>query len=486
MLKNFFDLSSITFRISHDGGIVAGKSLEETVSKFVGNLTLVGIGRGEIVGILSENSIDFVISIFALWRIGSIPMPISTRLTDAEISTVLSSVPCSTMLTDLSNASRNITNKVRSFSFMELSKQNTKKVSDTIERSKDETAVVILTSGSTGMPKGVQLTFKNLVQSALAGDEFFQHRTEDKWLASLPFYHIGGFSVITRSLLFGTELVIPTDLNQDTISYYIEKYHPTFASFVPTQLKRFLERNSPLKLPLRRVLLGGGFIDSELVRNAIKAGWPVAKSYGSSETASFIAVLPPEHFDEKPESAGAPLRGNKIYIVDDKKNILGPNESGEIAVEGPSVAKGYVNDDALTASKFRKGIYYTGDYGYIDNDGYLYVTARKDEFIISGGEKVNPREVEAAILSHPQVEDAAVLGLKDPEWGQVVTAVVVPKQRTKITLTDLKEFLRKSLAPYKHPRKLFMVKSIPRTPLGKVKMKELEKILTDKEKFSSA
>ncbi|MGC8596196.1 MAG: o-succinylbenzoate--CoA ligase [Candidatus Kryptoniota bacterium] len=480
MPSSIFSNSSYeNFRVFYDGQIISGGNLMERVAATAGSLASSGLHRNDIAGILSDNSLEFVIAVLALWQIGAVPMPISTRLTDNEISKVLSSVSCSVLLTDSQNGSRSILNKIRSFTFADLTYEKAKRVMEMSDRSYDETALVILTSGSTATPKGVRLTFKNLVYSALASDQFFNHKKDDKWLASLPFYHIGGFSVITRSLLFGTELIIPSDLSQDAILYSIGEYHPSFASFVPTQLKRILEKGGTSHQSLRKILLGGGFIDSNLVRSAIEAGWPVAKSYGSSETASFITVLPPENFNNKPESAGKPLEGNKIFIVDEKEKLLAANEPGEIAVESPAVAGGYINDELLTLSRFRKGIYYTGDYGYMDGDGYLYVLARKDEFIISGGEKINPREVEIAILNHPQVEDAAVLALNDSEWGQIVAAVVVPRGQAEITISDLRRFLKNRLASYKHPKKLFTVSSIPRTPLGKVKLGELQEIVRE-------
>lgn len=476
-VKSFLSLSYGSFRISHHKKIIASKDLEEKVNIIVNNLISTGLNQGDVVGILSENSVELVLSVLALWHAGAVPMPINTRLTDKEIFTIIRSIQCAAILADDANMDRSLVTKTRVHNLLDLTKGKVKRPHKRVKRMANDPALIILTSGSTGVPKGVQLTFKNLASSAIASNEFFHHRKEDKWLASLPFYHIGGFSVITRSFLFGTELIIQDDLDQDAIYNSIKKYHPSFASFVPTQLRRMIKKHHSHESSLRRVLIGGGFIDPEMIRSAIKGGWPVAKSYGSTETASFIAVLPPENFHKKPESAGVPLKGNKIFIVDEKRDVLKSGQLGEILVKSPSVALKYINDEKLTSLKFNNGAYFTGDYGYLDEDGYLYVISRKDDFIISGGEKINPHEVESAIIEHPQIEDAAVIGTDDPEWGQMVTAVIVPKGQATITLKDLREFLIKQLASYKHPKKLITVKSIPRTALGKVKIRELQKIV---------
>ena len=341
----------------------------------------------------------------------------------------------------------------------------------------DSTAVIIFTSGSTGKPKGVQLTFNNLIQSALTGNQLFNYKKNDRWLASLPFYHVGGFSIITRAIFNGNTLLLPENLNIESVQNVIQKKHPTLTSFVSTQLKRLLENDIKPNPELRHILLGGGFLDTDLVTSAINKGWNVSKSYGSTETASFVTALTATEFVIKKESAGKALTPNEILIVDENRNLLEPKTLGEVAVKGKSVAKGYINNRDETGQKFKGDTYYTGDYGYLDDDGYLFIEARRNDLIVSGGENINPYEVETELLRHPYILEASVLGLEDKEWGFITAAAVVTRENKIIQLEELKLFLKDKLAGFKIPKKLFIVEKFPKTEMGKIQKEKLKEII---------
>ncbi|MFO7446948.1 MAG: o-succinylbenzoate--CoA ligase [Ignavibacteriaceae bacterium] len=433
-----------------------------------------GIRRGNHVPLISENNPDFIINTFALWRLGAIPVPVNTRLIDKEIEELLSFTGCTHAIVDKA-LNREI--QIKSCKIIsEFSLPGNEVLSSAIIPSENETAVIIYTSGSTGKPKGVEISFGNLISSALTGNTFLNHRTDDKWLTSLPFYHIGGFSIFVRALLFGASVIIPDSLSAENICKSITLHKPTLASLVSTQLLNLIESGCNPNEELRNILLGGGFVETELLKKALTSGWNVSKVYGSSETASMVTALSCKE-KVKLNSAGKALSGNEIVIVDDNGKILPPGMSGEILVKGPTAAKGYLNNPEETSAKFVDGYYHSGDIGYLDDEGYLFIEARRTDLIISGGENINPLEVEKEILKHPGIIEAAVFGIDDKKWGQSVAAAIVTKNKKQITIEELKVSLKDKLSGYKIPRKLFIIDELPRNDLGKVQREKLKELL---------
>lgn len=338
------------------------------------------------------------------------------------------------------------------------------------------TAVIIFTSGSTGKPKGVMLSFKNLFASAVNGNGAINYELNDKWLASLPFYHIGGFSIIVRALLFGNSVVIPPLKIKDLV-FSLNNFNPSLISFVSAQIQRLIGLNYHPSTKIKDVLLGGGFIDEDLCRSALQKGWPVSRVYGSSETSSFIAYVGKENLINKTKSSGKALSKNQILILDEKGNKLKVNQSGEIVVKSDAVMKGYLFNQEETKVKLSDGFYYTGDIGYIDEEGYLFVEARRSDLIITGGENVNPIEVEKHLNNIKEISESCVFPFEDTEWGQKISAAVVINK--KISEEKIKEILKKKIASYKIPKLFFFVDNLPKTSLDKIKRQEI------KEKFNN-
>ena len=450
---------------------------EEKISSIIEELIKLGVGRQNKVAILSENSSDYVALIFALWRIGAVPVPMNVKLLQKEIEKQIEIANCRFLLLGDSIDDNIKIDDVIISGIPASSKKSKVKFEEDIEFSIENTAVIIFTSGSTGVPKGVELSFNNLIQSAMTGDKIFKHRENDRWLASLPFYHVGGFSIITRCFIYGAALIIPDSLEIESLKNSIENFQPTLTSFVTTQLKRLIEAGCKPNKELRHILLGGGFMDPSLVEAAINKGWNVSKSYGTSETASFVTALTADEFKQKPHSAGKAIPPNEILIVDEKRNSLHPMHMGEIAVKAQSVSKGYIGNRNESAKKFGKDIFYSGDNGYLDAEGYLFVEARRNDLIVSGGENINPFEVEKEILTHQKIEEACVFGIEDKEWGQAVAAAIVTKDKSKITLAELKDYLREKLPGYKQPKKIFLLEHLPKTEMGKVQKEKVREII---------
>jgi O-succinylbenzoic acid--CoA ligase len=324
----------------------------------------------------------------------------------------------------------------------------------------------------------VELSFSNLINSAKIQNSYLQHTGNDRWLASLPFYHIGGFSVLFRSLMFRTELILPNTLKIDSIIESIMAFKPTLFSLVTSQMKELVENNFWPNKELSHILLGGGYIESNLMKEAISNGWNVSKVYGSTETASFVTILSPEEFKLIPESVGKPIPPNEVLIVDENGKELPIEIEGEIAIKSPALMKGYLNDEEATKQKLKNNLYYTGDMGFKDTDGFLYVVNRRSDLIVTGGENVNPIEVEAMILNFPKVKEVCVFGIDDVKWGQRIAAVIVSKQKQQFKIEELKDFLQDKIASFKIPKEIFFVDELPKTELGKVRRDNIKKLIS--------
>src|ERR1035437_2909931 len=445
------------------------------------------IKRGDITAIISENNIEFILLLFALWKSGAVPVPINIRLNDSETNNLVTFFKPSFIFTDRSiNKQVNcqddkIIHIVTDYVIpvkAEISENSViPEKTDISDFDENNTALILFTSGTSGNPKGVQLSFHNLRASFDNSNTVLNHHTRDKWIASLPFYHIGGFSIITRALLSGSSFIIPESLSTEDLADEIKRSRPTLLSLVSTQLRRLINLGIKPGAELKFVLLGGGYIEDTLVDEAIKEGWPVAKVYGSTETSSLITFLDYNKFENKKLSGGKPLANNQIFIVNESKDLLPPNIIGEIAIKSESCAKGYYNNPIETDKKFRDGIYYTGDSGLVDEEGYLFIDSRMDGLIVSGGENINPFEIETALLECPGVQNVSAFGQENNEWGYIVSVAVITKPALNISEKELKEFLLEKVSPYKLPRKFYFMNEFPMRPLGKIQKEKLKDIL---------
>lgn len=463
--------------IISNGAKISYHEFEKKVKNTSSYLKNKGIDEGDNVAIISENHPDFILLVFALWKIKAVPVPINVKLLSKEIEEQIKFADCRFVLVNKNiSVSLNhisIKDRIISFPFNAEPSENTpgKKFNE------NDTALILFTSGSSGRSKAVMLSFTNLINSNSIGNQILKQNKNDRWLASLPFYHIGGFSIIIRTFLTGSSVIIPDSLRNEDLIKAIKKYTPTLASFVSTQLQRLLEKNIEPNKELKNVLIGGGFTSDKLSIEAIKKGWKITKVYGSTEVSSFVSAISVKEILKKPSSCGKALTPNEILVINEKKENVPANTRGEIIVKSPSVTKGYYKNPKETGRKLINHFYYTGDIGYLDNEGYLFVEARREDLIISGGENIIPKEVESAILIHPSIEDVFVFGLDDYEWGQEAAAAVVLKKNEEINSDELKKFLKNKLAGYKIPRKIFFIDEIPKTFLGKVQKEKLLKLI---------
>ncbi len=449
------------------------KNLTELVDKTAFYLTQNDIKENDIVCLLYNNSPEFIVIILALWEVGAIPIPLNTRLLEKDLNKQISFLNPKKIIKSKEFERTAVQKKDLIIPFQKLEPAKHKLKTQGFSRGK--TALTLFTSGSSKKPKAVMLSFENLIQSALIGNKALLHTEKDRWLASLPFYHIGGFSIIFRALIFGASIVIPDSLSNDDTKEAIIKHHPTLVSLVSTQLKKFVDINFIPPKELRMVLLGGGFSDKELILKAIDLKWNIAKVYGSTETSSFISIMDKEEVKRKPEASGKAILPNQVFIYSGDKETLSI-KSGEIIVKSPAVMKGYYKSSSEAKTKLKKDLFATGDIGYLDEEGFLFVEAKRSDLIVSGGENIYPAEVEKIILTYNDVKEVCVVGIKDKTWGQVVSAAVVLKKDANLSALELKNFLKDELTVYKIPKKILFADELPKTELGKVIREDVKKL----------
>jgi O-succinylbenzoic acid--CoA ligase len=275
---------------------------------------------------------------------------------------------------------------------------------------------------------------------------------EDRWLCCLPLSHVAGLSIILRSVIYGTTAVLLDGFETEQVASTLVSGGISVLSLVPTQLIRLLEADADLSAP-RAILIGGGPVPEDALHKALSRGATVVQTYGMTETCSQVTTLAPADAERKVGSAGRPLLTTHVRI-----------QEGEILVQGPTVARDAIDPD---------GWLHTGDLGHIDDEGFLYVTGRRGEVIVTGGENVMPAEVEAVLVAHPAVADAAVVGRPDPEWQEAVCALVVLRDGEEAGDEELRSHCASALAPYKVPKRIDFVAGLPRTASGKLLRGEL-------------
>jgi O-succinylbenzoic acid--CoA ligase len=319
----------------------------------------------------------------------------------------------------------------------------------------DAPAVVIHTSGTSSAPKPVELTYGNLLWSALGSAVALGLDRDERWLCALPLSHVGGLSILVRSAVYATTAVVHERFETERVLHALREEDVTLVSLVATTLARLLDAGLQHPPRLRCALTGGGPVPAALVERARAAGVPVSMTYGLTESCSQVTTSPVAALRDGELGAGPPLFCTRVEIAHD----------GEILVAGPTVAPASLADD---------GWLHTGDLGAIDERGRLSVAGRKTDTIVSGGENVAPSEVEAVLESHPDVLEAAVVGRPDERWGEAVTAIVVARADRAPDEAALRAHCAAALAPYKVPKRVVVrERELPRTRSGKLLRREL-------------
>jgi o-succinylbenzoate---CoA ligase len=453
-----------------------------------------GVGAGEHVAIALPPGIDFAVALHACWLEGATAVPIDLRLSEREreaqsagaATTIGETSPLADDGEQLSDSRHGVGGRRvdHSDAAVERSRPSSRLTHDL-----DAVAAVIHTSGTISTPKRVQLTFGNFLWSALGSAAALQAHPDERWLSTLPVCHVGGLSILVRSAIGGSTAVVHERFETDAALAALMDDGITIVSVVATTLSRLLDAGLENPPSLRVALAGGGPVPEALLDRAAAAGVPVSQTYGLTESCSQASTVPLAALrsaasggvlggDRDRDRGGGHDGGGDVDRGSDARGLrrlgAGPPlfctrvqiaSDGEILLAGPTIAP-----HALAAD----GWLHTGDLGILDEHRNLHVTGRKADTIISGGENVAPAEVEAVLEAHPLVLEAAVLARPDPQWGEAVTAIVVPRDGHRPSQQELRRHCASNLAPYKVPKRFVLVSQpLPRTRSGKLLRREL-------------
>ncbi len=478
-----------------------------------------GVQAQSRVAILARNGLEYVVTVHALMRLGAILVPLNIRLTHEELCWQVGDVQAVFLVNDSTHESQAraiaqvlpglpqamLTVEPVTHNVLLHTTFQTAGISDTdsfpqnmpdlkqagsrtletdlaLQNTINLSAIqsIMYTSGTTGTPKGVIITYGMQWWNAMGSVLNLGHRPDDCWLACMPLFHIGGLSILMRSVINGISVIVQEKFDAHAVNNSIHEDHVSIISVVAVMLQRMLadldanQRSYPGTL--RCVLLGGGPAPLPLLEDCAARDIPVVQTYGLTESCSQAVTLSPADALNKLGSAGRPLFPVQMCIMNDD-NVAVANQPGIICLKGPSITPGYDHRPEATEQAIHDGWLSTGDIGYLDTEGYLYILDRRSDLIISGGENIYPAEIEAMLLSHSAVEEAGVCGQDDPQWGQVPIAFVHLKDGNNIDNVTLLAYLQPRLARYKLPRAIHIVASLPRNSAGKLLRRELPKLL---------
>jgi long-chain acyl-CoA synthetase len=456
-----------------------------------------GLGKGDHVGLLMENSILFIITFWAIQRLGATAVVFNTRLAPSELTrqfqaSDLKGLLCSPLLSlkvqEIPSASFAVPQIVLGPSWeTEVNDRGPGLPSETTQE--DEVAIILFTSGTVGLPKGVMITHRNLITSALKQGFHFSQYPElegkvNNTVIAAPLFHVLALQEqLMASVFMGrTCILVASYQPQEIVKLFVQE-RVNILAMTPTMYWMLLHK-TPIRearLESIRILVYGGAPMPPDLLGELRQTFPGVKcinGYGLTE-ASVISILKDEFCELRPTSVGQPALCSEVKIAGPSGKALGAEEIGELAVRGALVSRGYYKMPEETAQVYREGWFYTGDMAYRDAEGFLYLVGRTREMINRGGEKVYPVEVENILHLHPKILDVAVFGLPDPVLGEGVgCAVILRPGAEEFSVGEMRDFCLKYLADYKIPQKIFFVADLPRNPGGKViKKKLVEQIL---------
>ena len=425
-----------------------------------------GVEPGDSVALCGENRLAWIVAAHAAWWRGAAVVGLHHRGTSGELAAQIEVVAPKVVVGDEAAGG------VGWARFEEALTQGGESPAP-VAWSEASRLTILFTSGTTGRPRAVPLTVGNHDASARASGARLELTGRERWLCCLPLCHIGGLAIVLRAARGGGCVELMERFDAQKVLELLATRPVEGASFVPTMVVRMLGRcDGEVENSLKVALVGGGAMTAAMLRRARRAGLPVVPTYGMTEAASQIATLGLQAPSEFLGTAGRPLAGIELEIRDDQGYPVAPSAVGEIYLRGPMITAGYLGESSRDSGAW----FGTGDFGSIDESGRLVVDHRRGARIVSGGENVDPAEVEVTLVAHPGVEDAAVVGVDDPRWGQVVAAAVVIGA-DGVGIEDLEAFCRSQLAPFKIPRRWVQVEEIPRTTSEKIKRDEVREII---------
>lgn len=437
------------------------------VRAVAGQLHELGIGSGDVVSVKLRNRIEFVVVMFASWRVGATVTPVNPSLTEAEVIRQLEAASAQVLVTEDGADGPGI---VHTLAVDDLRRQGLEaELSPHVNPS--TLALLIFTSGTTGVPKGVMLDHANLDAMAGMGRQALGIGPADRSLLILPLFHVNGIVVsVLMPLLAGASVVIAERFDPRTFFDTVEHHRPTFFSAVPTiytLLAALPDDVHPDMSSVRFGICGAAPASAELLRRfEARYGFPLIEGYGLSE-ATCASTINPVTGERRAGTVGVAFPGQRIRIVDEGGADVPTGVDGEVIIAGPNVMRGYLGRPDETARVIIGGWLHTGDVGHLDNDGYLTLVGRSKDMIIRGGENIYPKEIEDVLIEDSAVLEAAVIGVPDDKWGETVAAYVAPRDGRTIDTEALQALCARQLAGYKRPTSITVVDAIPKNAVGK-------------------
>ena len=477
-------------------------------SNRLGNaLAASGVGKGDRVGIMQVNTNEVIETYFACAKLGAIFVPLSFRGRAEEIRHMVNASECKAVIVgsrylSLIDELRPTLGSVERYLSLEGSGEGWEEFESVIAGASDDeiftdvddqdTTILMFTAGTTGLPKGVMLTYDSVGSYSLNNVTPLDPDDVEKNILTVPLYHVAGMQAVVSAVFGGRTLVVQRQFDPEEWMKLVQDEQVSRAMMVPTMLKLLLEHPERPNYDissLETLTYGAAPMPKEVIKRAINdlPGTRFINAFGQTEaSATITALMPedhvlegsPEEIDRKLDrlsSIGKPLPGVEIRIVDEDGADVATKDTGEIVARGSQLMKGYWQQEAETAQTIRNGWLFTGDLGYRDEEGYIFLAGRAKDFIKRAGEMISPEEVEQTLMSHPSVDEAAIIGVPDEEWGERVRAIVVLKNGVDpVGEEDLIEYSRRRLASFKKPESVvFSSDPLPRNPLGKVLKRDL-------------
>ncbi|MCB1705340.1 MAG: long-chain fatty acid--CoA ligase [Halioglobus sp.] len=492
------DLSAASTALVFEEQETSYREFGENVRRSASLLKKGGVCFGDRVGYLGFNHPMLLETMFAAQALGAIFVPLNYRLTAQELTFIINDAGIHTLVVDA--ASRPVIEPARDglccqqfltsesaadgWRHLPAERSGAEPIAAAVSVDVHDVAVIMYTSGTTGLPKGAMLTHGNILWNNINAMLAFGCSRDDVVLTAAPLFHIGGLNVMTLNALHaGSTVVLLRNFDPGQVLEDFERYKVSHMFGAPAMFLFMSQhpRFESTDLSAIRVLLcGAAPVPESLIQLYGARGIDFCQGYGLTETAPFAAFLTPEWVTRKLGSAGQPPMYSETRVVDENNHPVAAGVRGEICLRGPNIMKGYWNRPEATAAAIDgEGWFHSGDVGYFDEDGFLFICDRLKDMVISGGENVYPAEVEGALYKHESIAEVAVIGLPDEKWGEAVTAVVALREGHTLTLEELRSFADSMLARYKLPLRMHVVDALPRNPAGKVLKFVLKEQLQD-------
>ncbi|MGD0794101.1 MAG: long-chain-fatty-acid--CoA ligase [Dehalococcoidales bacterium] len=483
--------------------------LNERVNRLANGLIKMGAKKGDVIALLQVNCNQCVETYFAVARMGGIYLPLNFRAKEKELTYMLNTAEAKFFIigeryTTMIQSIRPELKYLKHLISIESKHPDMHNYEDVIKSSSGrevtapvedkETTILMYTAGTTGFPKGVMLSHTSFSTYVLENVTPPDPEVNESNILTVPLYHVAGIQAMMAAIYGARTLVMERQFEPEEWMTLVEREKVNRAMMVPTMLKQLLDHPNFKKHNLSSIKVityGAAPMPLPVIRKALDEfpGVSFINAFGQTETASTITALGPEdHFitgtpEEREKklkrlaSIGKPMSDIEMKVIDDSGKSLGVGEVGEILARGPRVMSGYWKDEEKTKKTIDKdGWVHTGDVGYVDEDGYYFLSGRSSDIIIRAGENISPEELENVVREYPKVEDVAVIGVPDETWGEEPRAVVVLKKgvpKSKAVEDEIMEYCRQNLASYKRPRTVVFVDELPRNPMGKLIKKDI-------------